>query len=77
MLFPSVITCSPAQSNPGNGSVSCTDTNMFGSVCTYSCDTGFGLSNVSLVNTTCNDDSDDDSAGVWSSATPPTCEGVN
>ena len=43
------------------------------SVCTFSCDKGFGLSNTSLINTTCTNN-DLDAIGDWSSEAP-TCIG--
>ena len=52
--------------------MSCTDTNHYGSVCTYNCNEGYVLSNDSLATTTCNDDDDSDAEGEWSSV-PPQC----
>ena len=43
-------------------------------MCTFSCDEGYGLTDISLITSTCNDDSDDDADGVWSS-TAPECIG--
>ena len=68
------ITCDPSRTNLTNGYVSCTNSNQLGSVCTYSCNTGYGLSDISLTNTTCNDNGDNDNNGEWSS-TAPQCLG--
>ena len=74
IIFISAITCDPSRTAPTNGNVSCTNTNQFGSVCTYTCNSGYALSNNSLTNTTCNDDGDNDADGEWSS-NPPECIG--
>ena len=63
------ITCDPSRTAPTNGRVSCTDTNHYDSVCTYTCNEGYALSNENLETTTCIGD------GQWSSV-PPQCIGM-
>ena len=70
-----VITCNPARTNLANGQVVCSNSNELGSVCKYTCDSGYGLSNTSLASTTCIDDGNNDANGEWNS-TPPTCSGI-
>ncbi|XP_064384964.1 uncharacterized protein LOC135333878 isoform X2 [Halichondria panicea] len=69
------ITC-PALSNPANGQVTfATDTTVpydFGTVATYTCGTGFGLSGD--MTRTCSGDGSS-TTGMWS-ATAPTCEAI-
>ncbi|XP_076818199.1 P-selectin-like [Clavelina lepadiformis] len=58
------ITCIPPQDSPENGLVFCSNANLFGSTCTFTCDPGFDL--VGSGTTTCVDDSNDDQFGEWS-----------
>nr|XP_002125315.1 P-selectin [Ciona intestinalis] len=57
-------TCNPPQRAPGNGRVTCTNDNLLGSVCTFSCRGGYFLSGSQR--TTCGADNS------WDNA-PPTC----
>ena len=68
------ITCDSSRTSTGNGSVTCSDTNQIGSACTYTCNKGFALSNISLAHTVCTDDGDDDSEGQWNPI-PTDCKG--
>jgi len=65
------VTCDPPRTAPTNGDVSCTNTTQFGSICTYTCNEGYGLSNTSLSTTTCNGVGIS-TAGSWTSV-PPQC----
>ena len=73
-LLLTALTCKPANTAPTNGQLACTNGNNFESVCTYSCDNGYGLSDLALTTSTCNDNGDNDADGVWSSIAP-TCVG--
>ena len=65
------ITC-PALSAPANGNApSCTDSNNYGSVCTFTCNAGFGI--VGSSTSTC--DGDGSSTTGSFNSTAPTCEG--
>ena len=75
ITFISAVTCDPTRTALTNGNVSCTNTNQFGSVCTFTCNSGYALSNNNLTKTTCNDDGDNDAEGEWSS-NPPQCLGM-
>ena len=55
--------------------MSCSKSNELGSICNYTCDSGYGLSNTSLASTSCIDDGNNDANGEWNS-TPPTCSGI-
>ena len=72
----SVITCDSPRVSPTNGSVECSNSNKLGSRCTYSCDSRFGLSDLRLAETTCNDDGDKDANGAWSTGVPE-CLGMS
>nr|XP_026693462.1 uncharacterized protein LOC100176005 isoform X6 [Ciona intestinalis] len=62
------ITCEPRVLQPANGAVSCTDRNSAGSVCVYTCDSGYQVQGEPRIS--CNEVS---GSGEWS-AEPPTCE---
>ncbi|XP_078495093.1 P-selectin-like [Ciona intestinalis] len=64
------ITCDPRVLQPANGAVSCTDRNSAGSVCVYTCDSGYQVQGEPRIS--CNEVS---GSGEWS-AVPPTCEVV-
>jgi len=67
-----VITC-PALAAPANGNApSCTNTNLFNSVCSFTCQTGFSL--VGNADLTCTGDGSSN-IGAFNSA-PPTCEAI-
>ncbi|XP_038060511.1 sushi repeat-containing protein SRPX2-like [Patiria miniata] len=60
-----VRTCSPSLTNLANGQISCTNSNRWNSVCTFRCNTGYGLSSGGSTYTrTC--------SNSWS-GTSPTC----
>ena len=74
-MFSAVI-CSPAYTNETlpNGDISCTNSNSFGSKCTFSCNVGYQLNGHNVH--TCNSkNSDDDGDGGWSHSQLPTCQG--
>jgi len=62
------VTCQPAQVNPSNGAVSCTNGNMATSICTFSCSPGYDM--IGSQTTTCLDDEDGDALGVWTNTRP-------
>jgi len=65
-----VFTCT-LLTDPDDGTVSCSSTNMGGSVCTYTCDSNdFALVGESVL--TCEDDGDLDNEGEWNND-PPVC----
>uniref|UniRef100_F7AJJ2 Uncharacterized protein n=1 Tax=Ciona intestinalis TaxID=7719 RepID=F7AJJ2_CIOIN len=64
------VTCQPSQQPPLNGGISCTADNAIGSVCTFHCNAGYSVNGSAV--STCEDNFDGDTDGVWSS-TPPTC----
>jgi len=66
------VICDPPRTAPTNGNVTCTNTNKYASICTYTCNDGYVLSNISLATTTCKAVGVS-TAGVWSSV-PPQCE---
>ncbi|MCP3679853.1 MAG: hypothetical protein GY782_06100 [Gammaproteobacteria bacterium] len=66
-----VITC-PALTTPTNGDApSCTDTTNHASVCTFACQTGFGLTG--SADLTCGGDGSS-TTGAWDQS-EPTCTG--
>ena len=71
MISNAAITC-PALTAPPNGNTpSCTDSNNYDSVCTFTCLSGFGI--VGSATLTCEGDGSS-ATGVYDE-TPPTCEG--
>ena len=68
------ITCPPELTNPKNGNVNCTDTNYFGSECTFNCNEGYGINGSAL--SVCIDDGTGDVNGTWNSSAP-TCGSRN
>ena len=60
------ITCPPDHSNPTNGNVNCTETNYFGSECTFSCSEGYGTNGTAF--SVCIDDGSGDAYGNWNSS---------
>uniref|UniRef100_H2ZCL8 Uncharacterized protein n=1 Tax=Ciona savignyi TaxID=51511 RepID=H2ZCL8_CIOSA len=59
-----VMQCSPIQTDPAHGHVTCTDTNNVGSECTFTCDAGYHLTGQNK--TTCGTNT------LWSND-PPVC----
>ncbi|XP_022082655.1 sushi, von Willebrand factor type A, EGF and pentraxin domain-containing protein 1-like [Acanthaster planci] len=57
-------TCSPRQTSIPDGNVSCSDSNLFGSVCTFACNRGFGFQPGDTATRTC--------GSTWSGSVP-TC----
>nr|XP_009858194.1 P-selectin-like [Ciona intestinalis] len=66
--FVSSIRCNPVHVSPENGAVGCSDSNMAGSVCTFECDSGYAMEGSDT--STCQDDGDGDTEGLWSSPAP-------
>ena len=64
-MAPTPTTCIPTNPSLIDGSVSCTDTNNVGSVCTFTCNDGFRVNGKTTLTCTANG---------WSGA-EPTCEG--
>uniref|UniRef100_H2Z6L8 Uncharacterized protein n=1 Tax=Ciona savignyi TaxID=51511 RepID=H2Z6L8_CIOSA len=62
------ISCQPVYNELNNGSVSCTNSNMINSQCTFTCNPAYEL--VGQMVLTCNDDFDGDLNGQWSSEAP-------
>uniref|UniRef100_H2ZPL2 Sushi domain-containing protein n=1 Tax=Ciona savignyi TaxID=51511 RepID=H2ZPL2_CIOSA len=62
------ITCIPAQIDPLNGAVSCTNSNFLSSRCSFTCSVGFALVGSDVL--TCNDDLDGDTLGAWDNVAP-------
>nr|XP_026693505.1 sushi, von Willebrand factor type A, EGF and pentraxin domain-containing protein 1 isoform X1 [Ciona intestinalis] len=67
------ITCSPQHTDPTNGNVNCINGNSLGSDCFFSCVDGYRMSGAPI--STCTDDGNGDTNGVWSSPAP-TCEPI-
>ncbi|XP_078495092.1 complement receptor type 1 [Ciona intestinalis] len=63
-----LITCQPPFNNLQNGDVTCTETNIVNSECTFTCEPGYELVGAEVL--TCNDDSDGDANGQWSDTEP-------
>jgi len=64
------IICLPPHTELLNGDVSCTNSNNFESICTFTCNPGFELEGAPIVS--CGDDGDGDTLGEWSDS-PPVC----
>jgi len=63
-------TCEPESSDPDNGNVNCSNGNNYKSVCEYSCDKGFKLSDPELCSRFCD-------GNGWSQKEPLCEENVN
>nr|XP_002125765.3 P-selectin [Ciona intestinalis] len=65
------MSCSPPHTDPMNGDVVCTDGNMIGSLCVFTCNPGFMLQGPPT--STCVDDNNGDISAVWDQP-PPICQ---
>lgn len=71
------VLCYPKLTQPANGKVTCSDANVKGSVCDYSCNKGYDLdgTNRPTSSAACRDDNDGDAIGEWS-IPPATCSRI-